>query len=168
MWLTFLLVNSLHWFSPILRFVQLDGNNFNQIMSFYVIKGWVCVRGLSFALDRLWYGLRAERNTLLEILSFNFYFPLALTGPLVTSVAYKVKSRVKIIFCHFVKCFFFQSHREVNLNVLVFMKRSIKFLMWGLLTESLTYIFYQQTLSSKVKYELSVARNLWVRNLKIF
>ena len=159
MWLTFLLVNSLHLFSPILRFVQLDGNNFNQIMSFYVIKGWVCVRGLSFALDRLWYGLRAERNTLLEILSFNFYFPLALTGPLVTSVAYKVKNRVKIFFVTLSNVFF-QSHRKVNLNVLVFMKRSIKFLMWGLLTESLTYIFYQQTLSSKVKYELSVARNL--------
>ena len=66
-------------------------------MSFYVIKGWVCVRGLSFALDRLWYGLRAERNTLLEILSFNFYFPLALTGPLVTSVAYKVKNKDNLL-----------------------------------------------------------------------
>ena len=70
-------------------------------MSFYVIKGWVCVRGLSFALDRLWYGLRAEKNTLLEILSFNFYFPLALTGPLVTSVAYKVKIRAEILSIYF-------------------------------------------------------------------
>ena len=100
-WLTFVLVNSLHWFSPILRFVQLDDKNFNQTMSFHVIKGWVCIRGLSFALDRLWYGLRAERNTLLEMLSFNFYFPLALTGPLVTSVAYKVKIRVEILSIYF-------------------------------------------------------------------
>ena len=89
----FLLVNSLHWFSPILHFVQIDGTNHHQTVSFYVIKGWVCVRGLSFALDRIWYDLPAEKNTLLEILSFNFYFPLALTGPLVTSVAYKVKKK---------------------------------------------------------------------------
>ena len=91
MWSAFLLVNSLHLFPPILRFVQVDATNHHRTVSFYVIKGWVCVRGLSFALDRLWYGLRAEKNTLLEILSFNFYFPLALTGPLVTSSEFKVK-----------------------------------------------------------------------------
>ena len=61
------------------------------MISFFVIKGWICVRGLSFALDRLWYGIKPEKNTILEMVSFNFYFPLALTGPLVTSAAYKVK-----------------------------------------------------------------------------
>ena len=39
----------------------------------------------------------------------------------------------------------------MNLNVFILMKSAIKLLIWGVLSEYLTFIFYQQALTTRVK-----------------